>query len=256
MNNLLDDYALVSPLRYRNNKLKLGVVVFGLLAGVSSASVATPLFVAFCMGITTVFFGNVPLKLYFQLMLAPMGFAIVGTVIILFFFGSGSEVIAFNVFGYRLVANSQGVDMALHVISRTVGGMSCMFFLSLSTPVVELFSVLKSTRIPDSIIELSMLIYRYIFVFLEVAMSIKYAQTVRLGYKGFKTSLNSVAMLASTLFIRSWEQGEKLYISMSSRCYNGKFAIFEIKRPIKVSEAVLTCGYVISTIATSYITII
>ncbi len=256
MNNLLDDYALLSPLRNRNNRLKLGVVVFGLLAGVSSTSIITPLFVAFCMGITTVFFGKVPLKLYFNLMLAPMGFAIVGTVVILFFFGSGNEVIAFDVFGYHLVANSQGVDMALHVISRTIGGMSCMFFLALSTPVIELFSVLKSTRIPDAVIELSMLIYRYIFVFLEVAMSIKYAQTVRLGYRDFKTSLSSVAMLASTLFIRSWEQGEKLYISMSSRCYDGKLAIFETRRPIKTSEAILTCGYVISTIASSHLTII
>ncbi|HJH31019.1 MAG TPA: cobalt ECF transporter T component CbiQ [Methanosarcinaceae archaeon] len=255
MNNLLDDYALISPLRYRNNKLKLGIAIFGLLAGVSSTSVATPLFVAFCMGITTVFFGKVPLKFYFQLMLAPMGFAIAGTVVILFFFGSGSEVFSFNVFGYRLVANAQGVDMALHVISRTVSGMSCMFFLSLSTPVVELFSVLKSIRVPDVVIELSMLIYRYIFVFLEVAMSIKYAQTVRLGYKDFKTSLSSVAMLASTLFISSWEQGEKLYVSMSSRCYDGKLAMFEARRPIRLPEAIIAGVYVISTIACSYLSI-
>lgn len=254
MNNLLDDYALVSPLRYHNNKLKLGIVAFGLLAGVSSTSPATPLFVAFCMGIATVFLGNIPLKFYVQLMLAPMGFALVGAVVILFFFGSGSEVFAFDVFGYRLVANTQGIDTALQVISRTVGGMSCMFFLALSTPVVELFSVLKSTKIPDSVIELSMLMYRYIFVFLEVAISIKYAQTVRLGYKDFKRSLSSMAMLASTLFIRSWEQGEKLYISMSSRCYDGKLTMFEARRPIRMPEAILAGVYVFFTIAISYYT--
>ena len=256
MNNLLDDYALISPLRHRNNKLKLGIAAFGLLAGISSASPATPLFVAFCMGIATVFFGKVPLRFYVQLMLAPMGFALIGAVVILFFFGSGSELFAFDILGYRLVASSQGADMALHVISRTVGGMSCMFFLALSTPVVELFSVLKSTRIPDVVIELSMLMYRYIFVFLEVAMSIKYAQTVRLGYRDFKTSLSSMAMLASTLFIRSWEQGEKLYLSMSSRCYDGKLVMFEAKRPIRMPDVVLTSVYVISVIGISYLTTI
>jgi len=254
MNNLLDDYALISPLRYRNNKLKLGIVAFGLLAGISSASLATPLFVAFCMGVATVFFGKIPIKFYAQLISAPMGFAIVGATIILFFFGSGSELFGFDIFGYRFAASTQGADMALHVISRTLGGMSCMFFLALSTPVVELFSVLKSTKIPDSVIELSMLIYRYIFVFLEIALSIKYAQTVRLGYKDFKRSLSSVAMLASTLFIRSWEQGEKLYISMSSRCYDGKLTVFEARRPIRMPEAILAGVYVISTIAISYFT--
>ena len=256
MNNLLDDYALMSPLRYRNNKLKLGVAIFGILAGVSSASPATPLFVVLCMGIATVFFGKIPLKFYVQLMLAPMGFAIVGAVVILFFFGSGSEVFSFEVFGYRLIANAQGIEKALQVISRTAGGMSCMFFIALSTPVVELFSALKSAKIPDSVIELSMLMYRYIFVFLEVAMSIKYAQTVRLGYKDFKRSFSSMAMLASTLFIRSWEQGEKLYLSMSSRCYDGKLSMFEVRRPISMPEAILAGVYVISTIAVSYITII
>ena len=256
MNNLLDDYALMSPLRYRNNKLKLGVAIFGILAGISSASPATPLFVVFCMGIATVFFGKIPLKFYVQLMLAPMSFAIVGTIVILFFFGSGSEVFSFEVFGYRLVANAQGIDKALQVISRTAGGMSCMFFIALSTPVVELFSTLKSVKIPDSVIELSMLMYRYIFVFLEVAMSIKYAQTVKLGYKDFKRSFSSMAMLASTLFIRSWEQGEKLYLSMSSRCYDGKLSMFEVRRPISMPEAILAGVYIISTIAVSYITII
>ncbi|MBW6471096.1 MAG: cobalt ECF transporter T component CbiQ [Methanosarcinaceae archaeon] len=256
MNNLLDDYALISPLRYRNNKLKLGVAIFGLLAGVSSESPATPIFVMLCMGIATVIFGKVPLKLYVQLMLVPMGFALVGSIVILFFFGSGNEVFAFDVFGYRLIANAQGIDKALQVISRTAGGMSCMFFIALSTPVVELFSVLKSARIPDSVIELSMLMYRYIFVFLEVAMSIKYAQTVRLGYKDFKRSFSSIAMLASTLFIRSWEQGEKLYLSMSSRCYDGKLSMFDARRPIGISEAILAGVYIISTIAVSYIVII
>ena len=254
MNNLLDDYALISPLRYRNNKLKLGIVVFGLLAGVSSTSLATPLFVAFCMAVATVFFGKVPLKFYVQLMLAPLGFAIVGAAIILFFFGSGSELFGFDIFGYRFAANTEGVYMALHVISRTLGGMSCMFFLALSTPVVELFSILKSTKIPDSVIELSMLMYRYIFVFLEVALSIKYAQTVRLGYKDFKRSIGSVAMLASTLFIRSWEQGEKLYTSMSSRCYNGKLTMFEARRNIRMAEAAIVSVYIISTIAISCFT--
>ncbi|MDF1534544.1 MAG: cobalt ECF transporter T component CbiQ [Methanosarcinaceae archaeon] len=256
MNNLLDDYALMSPLRYHNNKLKLGVAIFGILAGISSTSLATPIFVVFCMGIATVFFGKVPLKFYIQLMLAPMSFAIVGAVVILFFFGFGNEVFSFEIFGYRLVANAQGIDKALQVISRTAGGMSCMFFIALSTPVVELFSVLRSLKIPDSVIELSMLMYRYIFVFLEVAMSIKYAQTVRLGYKDFKRSFSSMAMLASTLFIRSWEQGEKLYLSMSSRCYDGKLSMFDARRPIGISEAILAGVYIISTIAVSYIVII
>lgn len=250
MRNLLDDYALASPLRHRNIWLKLSVVAFGLLIGVSSTtSPVTPLFITLSMSFATVFFGKTPLKFYLTLLLAPLTFAIAGSIVILFFFGSGSEVFSFEVFGYRLTANEGGLEMAVLVISRTLSGMSCMFFLALSTPMIDLFSVLKRSGIPDSVIELSMLIYRYIFLFLDVAICIKYAQTVRLGYTSIRRSLCSIAMLASTLFIRSLEQGEKLYIAMDSRCYDGKLPLLKTKRPIGVPEAVLASVYAIVAIA-------
>lgn len=144
--------------------------------------------------------------------------------------------------------------MAFLVLSRTLGGMCCLFFLSFTTPMVELFSVLKSWKLPEAFVELSMLIYRYIFVFLDVATSIKFAQSTRLGYKDLKTSFHSLAMLSSTLFIRALEQGEKLFISMNSRCYSGKLALFEARRPIKAPEIILTAAYFLSVLILHYLT--
>ena len=249
MNNMLDDYALISPLRHSNNYLKLTVVAMGLLFGVSATSPATPLFIALCMSFATVVFAKVPIKFYLQLIILPLGFAATGAIIILFFFGSGHEVLAINIASHHLAINSQGLDMAVLVMARTLSGMFCLFFLALTTPMVELFSVLKSSRVPDVIIELSMLIYRYIFVLLEVAVSIKFAQTVRLGYKDILSSIRSTAMLAGTLFIRSWEQGEKLYLAMNSRCYDGKLAMFTPKNPISTPEFLITSLYLVSIIA-------
>ena len=160
MNNLLDDYALASPLRHHSNWLKLAIVAFGLLVGVSPPSPATPIFITLSMGFATIFFGKIPLKFYLKLVLLPLGFAATGSIVILFFFGTGGEVFSFEILGYRLVANTEGVEMALLVISRTVSGMSCVFFLALSTPMIELFAVVKRSGIPDSVVELSMLMYR------------------------------------------------------------------------------------------------
>jgi len=132
--------------------------------------------------------------------------------------------------------------------------MCCLYFLALTTPMIELFAVLKAARLPESLIELSMLIYRYIFVFLDMALCIRYAQTIRLGYSNFRRSINSIGMLASTLFIRSWEQGDKLFLAMNSRCYDGKMTLFEVKRPVKATELLLTSAYFISTLALFYFT--
>lgn len=254
MTNILDDYALVSPLRYRNNWLKLAIVTFGLLMGVSSQSFIPPLAIALCMSFATVRFGKIPAGFYLKVLSAPAVFVILSVIIIAFFFGSGTELFRFDVFNYRFGVNTGGLDMAMLVFARTLSGMSCLFFLALTTPMVELFSVLKATRLPDSFIEISMMMYRYIFVFLEVAWGIKYAQTVRLGYKDWRTGLNSLAMLATTLFIRSWEQGEKIFISMSARCYDGRMLFFEEKRPVRANELMLTGTYFFAVLALWYMT--
>lgn len=119
---------------------------------------------------------------------------------------------------------------------------------------IELFAVLKASRLPESLIELSMLIYRYIFVFLDMALSIRYAQTVRLGYSNFRRSIHSLGMLASTLFVRSWEQGDKLFLAMNSRCYDGKMTLFEVHRPVRAAELLLTSAYFLSALALFYFT--
>jgi len=243
MTNILDDYAISSPLRYKNNWLKLAIVIFGILSGVSSNSPFVPFFIAICMGFATVHFGKIPLKFYLRLLAVPAGFVLVSVIIIAFFFGQGANIFAFDILGFTLGVSTGGLNMALLVLARTLGGMSCLFFLSLTTPMIELFSVLKATKFPDSFIEIAMMMYRYIFVFMEVAMGIRYAQTVRLGYKDFRTSFRSMVLLGTNLFIRSWEQGEKLYLSMNARCYDGKLIILEEKRPVKLPEFMLALVY-------------
>jgi cobalt/nickel transport system permease protein len=183
-----------------------------------------------------------------------MGFAIVGVLIIAFFSGSGPEMLAFELLSYPLAIRTDGFELALLVLSRSISGMCCLYFLALTTPMIELFAVLKASRLPESVIELSMLIYRYIFVFLDMALCIRYAQTVRLGYSNFRRSINSLGMLASTLFIRSWEQGDKLFLAMNSRCYDGKMTLFEVHRPVKATELLLTSAYFLSTLALFYFT--
>ena len=254
MNNILDDYALMSPLRHQNNWLKLAIVFFGLIIGVSCISPVTPVFIALCMSITTIVFGRVSPKFYFKLLLAPMGFAAAGVLIIAFFSGSGQDLLSFKLIGYPLSIKVDGLELALLVLSRSISGICCLYFLALTTPMIELFAVFKASRLPESLIELTMLIYRYIFVFLEIALSIMYAQTIRLGYSNFKRSIKSIGMLTSTLFIRSLEQGDKLFLAMNSRCYNGKITVFEVHKPIKTVELLLTSAYFISTLLLFYFT--
>ena len=114
---------------------------------------------------------------------------------------------------------------AVRVMIKCFGAVSCMYFLSLTTPMVDLFTLLRKSIIPNFIIEIAELIYRYIFVLFDVSHRIHTAQDARLGYSNLRVSYHSTAQLASNLFIRSFNQAEKTYTAMESRGYDGEINV-------------------------------
>jgi len=147
-----------------------------------------------------------------------------------------------------------GANLALLLIARTLGGMCSLFFIALTTPMLEIFSIGKSLGLPDFLVELSMLMYRYIFVFLDQAAMIHSAQVMRLGDAGTKNSLTSFAMLSSVLFLRSWEQGERLIVAMDSRCYDGKLDFMEQAGRAKPMAILAVALYLASVAAIAVLT--
>ena len=227
MHNLLDDFAHSNALRETNARLKLLLGLGAIFFCVSSVTPIAPLFVAITMSLITVIMAKIPGRFYSQLLLLPLSFALLSTSVVAFMHGTGQTLFAVNIFGLSLSMREDGANLALLLMARTFGGMCSLFFIALTTPMIEIFAVLKSLHIPESVIELSMMIYRYIFVFLDQAAMIHSAQVMRLGDAGVKNSLHSFAMLSSVLFLRSWEQGERLMVTMDARCYDGKLDLME-----------------------------
>lgn len=227
MHNLLDDYAHGNALRETSARLKLLLGLCSILLCVSSPTPIAPLFVAVTMSLITVILAKIPWRIYSRLLLVPLSFALLSAGVVAFMHGSGPTLFSLELFGYSPAIGGEGANLAALLMARTFGGMCSLFFIALTTPMIEIFAVLKSLRIPGSVIELSMMIYRYIFVFLDQAAMIHSAQVMRLGDAGTKNSLNSFAMLCGVLFIRSWEQGERLVVAMDSRCYDGKLDLME-----------------------------
>jgi cobalt/nickel transport system permease protein len=168
--------------------------------------------------------------------------------------GGGDQLFAFNVFGISLGIREDGANLALLLIARTFGGMCSLFFIALTTPMIEIFSVLKSLGLPDFLVELSMLMYRYIFVFVDQAALIHNAQVMRLGDAGIKNSLNSFSMLSSVLFLRSWEQGERLIVAMDARCYDGKLDLMEQSGKAEPKAIFVVMGYMAAVAAIAVLT--
>ncbi|MDP3624848.1 MAG: cobalt ECF transporter T component CbiQ, partial [Methanobacteriaceae archaeon] len=230
--NTLDNFAHHNELRGTNVHFKVLFALLTMLVSLISTSPVVPIIITFLMSFLIIFKAKIPWKFYLKFLTIPFIFGFLTFVFMALFFGVGTTIYEFNIF--NLAVTVDGFNLGLLVFARIMGGFSCMAFLALTTPMTELFSVLETFKIPKIVLEIAMMMYRYIFVFLNEALNMYYAQQTRLGYQSFKTTYKSLGMLASNLFIRSWIKGERVYVSMESRGYNGSLYINNYQNSIGI----------------------
>lgn len=222
IHSTIDTIAHTNKLRHIDTRLKVIFAVITLLITVASTSPITPLLAFVTATILILFAAKIKIRTYFLLLLTPLFFGFVSLLLMSLFFGyADNPLYSFKILSHTFVVQKEGVNMGLLVASRTLAGSACLFFLALTTPMTELFTGLRWLRIPEVVIELAMIIYRYIFVFLEEAERMWLASQIR-GEGNFRTKIEVFSMLAGTLFLRTIHQGEKLFVAMNSRCYEGE----------------------------------
>lgn len=254
MHDLLDDYAQTNALRNVSPRLKLVLGLGSILLCVFSPSPVAPIVAGLTMSAITVFLAKIPVRFFCKLLIVPLTFVLLSSLAILFVSALGDPIIVFRAFGLDLGIGHESANTALLVLSRTFGSTSSLFFIALTTPMIEIFSILKSLGLPDVLLELSMMIYRYIFVLTDQAMMINSAQTMRLGHASLRSSLYSFSMLSGVLFLRAWEHGERLMVAMDSRCYDGRLDVFEGRTPIMLQGALTVIGYLGAVAAIAFLT--
>jgi cobalt/nickel transport system permease protein len=235
--NTLDNYAHSNQLKSANVYFKVLFAILTLIVSLMSTSPVIPVIITFVMSYLIVFKAKIPWKFYLKFLTIPLIFGFLTFVFMAFFFGVGAPIFELGILD--LTVTVDGFNLGLMVFARMMGGFSCMAFLALTTPMTELFSVFESIKMPKIVIELAMMMYRYIFLFIDEGIHMYHAQQTRLGYQTLKSSYKSMGMLVSNLFIRTWVKGEQSYISMESRGYTGSLHINNYQNPIETKNLVL-----------------
>lgn len=217
--NTLDGYAHSNGLRNVNTYFKVIFAVVTMIVNLISTSPVIPFIILVLVTYLIIFKAKIPGKFYLKFFAVPFIFAFITLVFMAIFFGVGAHIIDLGIFNLAITVD--GSNLGLLVFARMLGGFSCLAFLALTTPMTELFSIFERLKVPTVIVEITMLMYRYIFVFLDEAINMYHSQETRLGYSSMKRAYNSMGMLASNLFIKTWVKGEQIYVAMESRCYNG-----------------------------------
>ena len=128
---------------------------------------------------------------------------------------------------------------------KAFGAISAMYMMILTTNSCEIISVFKKLHIPNIIIDLMNMIYRFIFILLDVHANMKNSAESRLGYVDFKTSCYSFGHTAGNLLIVSLKKANSYYNAMESRCYDGQMSFLEEDKKIENKQVIGMAIYIL-----------
>ncbi len=204
------------------HRLDPRVKIVGFL-GLTIVSVSTPATEAwaFALYFALLFFlvGMSRLPLIFLVRRAALILPVVGVAVIFlpFLHQGGRE---FQVIG-GLKMSEAGLILLWNVLVKAVLGMLSMMVLALTTSFAELVAGLDGLRAPRIFTLIVSFMYRYSFVFVEEFRRMRRAMEAR-NYRGrWLWDVAVVGHVISSLFLRSYQRGERVYVAMLSRGYDG-----------------------------------
>jgi cobalt/nickel transport system permease protein len=246
---LLEDIAQKNGLREVNTYLKLITGIGTILLCLFSTSYIPPLFIALVLTGAILFLARVDVKTYAELFIVPLWFAVMSVAGIILISGGQDIFWRWDILpSFSLSITRESINQGVFVFCRVIGGMSAICFISLTTPMTDIFIVFRQCKVPEIVIDLMMIIYRTIFIILDQVIQIYHAQVMRLGYSTWHESIHSFASLCGAAFIASWNSGEDLIRAMDARCYDGKFAIMGETRPVEYVSLAALCAFLLISV--------
>ena len=174
----IDKLCYHSKLRYENAGEKFAFAVITLCICVMSRSIAVACIVLAVTGILAVWKGGIPVSRYLRFLTVPLAFLFLSTVAIMFNIKKAPlDLFAIPVGNWYVTASTDSFFYALQLILTALGAVSCLYFLSFTTPMPDILEVLRKLHCPGLLIELMLLIYRFIFILLDTASAISTPRT-------------------------------------------------------------------------------
>ncbi|HJW60098.1 MAG TPA: cobalt ECF transporter T component CbiQ [Actinomycetota bacterium] len=121
----------------------------------------------------------------------------------------------------------EGLWAAWNIVAKGTIGVATTVILAATTPVPELLRGLERLRLPAAFTTIAGFMVRYGDVITDEVRRMRIARISR-GYDPrWIWQARAVAATAGTLFIRSYERGERVYLAMVSRGWSGSMPVLQ-----------------------------
>ncbi len=147
----------------------------------------------------------------------------------------------------------EGLEHAAGVSLGALAATSATLLIILTTPLPALIHLARRLRLPEPLIDLAFLVYRFTGLTVALAATGRQAQRNRLGDRDFKTSLRSTGLLAASLLPRTLARAERLQAGLAARGYDGSLQTlappWRLSRCFIAAALALAAGIVLATFA-------
>jgi cobalt/nickel transport system permease protein len=186
------------------------------------------------MSIWIVVYAGIPFRIYRSMILSVLAFLLTSMPALVFNYvhSISPEIQAdcwwqMQVWGGQLYLSRQGSIHALEILLRSLASTSALFFIVLTVPAIELATTCQKIGCPQILIELGLLIYRFIFLLADTAQKIVTAQISRGGYRTHRLRLNSLSLLVGQLLKRTASRYQQLLLGVKSRGFQQEFRFWQ-----------------------------
>lgn len=111
----------------------------------------------------------------------------------------------------RFAVSVEGLAAGAELAVVVLAGVSLLLLLGLSTPLPALLSALRWYRVPGLLIDIGMLMYRYLFLFVEETQRMRQAQRLRGPEVPWRRAMGGFNSMGANLLIRSYDRSQRVY---------------------------------------------
>ncbi|AAK79335.1 cobalt/nickel transport system permease protein [Clostridium acetobutylicum] len=159
----------------------------------------------------------------------PMVMALIVFVNVIF--TNGNHIFySINIAGFKLDIYSEGISLGIIIALRVITAATIGYLLVFTTPMTEILETLRMLKIPNTIIDIANMMYRYVFIIEEVKNSMHRAQISRMGQNtSIYRRLIDSGKTAAYVLMKALDKSVNIYKAMLSRGYSSetkRFAFF------------------------------
>lgn len=222
-----DKIAYTNKLTKINPNIKFFVAMTLLLVAVIYENIPMYIGMFVIIGFVLTQFADIKRSCYLKFFRIPSSFLLLSLVTILISVSKngGAFLYSISIGGLYIGITQASLDQCYILFFRALACLSCTYFLALTVPINQLLKVLKSMKMPIVVLEMVMLIYRFIMMFLEEYKDMQTAIYLKFGYGNLRTSYRSISLLIVSLFTRMMNRYEELSVSLEVKLYNGDFHV-------------------------------